>query len=331
MKTIVPPSFRGCVLVRRDGEELLSVAQGFRDLANEMPNRMDTRFPTASAGKAFVATAVMQLIEQGNLSLDASLGELLPFGLGKIDRSVTVRQLLSHTSGVPDYFDESVMDDYAELWADFPNYRIRKNADLFPMFFDKPMLYAPGERFQYNNSGYVLLAAVIEQLTGKEFDEHLQSAVFDPAGMRRTGYYELDRLPGGCANAYIRDEARDEYYANIFSVDAKGTGCGGAYTTAEDVSRFWDALCSGKLVSEKTLRGMTSIQAEAAGEDPYGFGLWLRRRKERILPYFTGCDPGVSFVSLRDPKSGLEITAVSNFGDDVWALRDALLEAYDPE
>lgn len=327
MKNLVPASFRGCVLVRRGGEELLRVCQGFRNLPDELPNRIDTRFPTASAGKAFTAVAVLQLIEQGRFALDDALGDLLPYNLGKIDRSVTVRQLLSHTSGVPDYFDESVMDDYAELWADFPNYRVRRNGDLFPLFFDKPMLYAPGERFQYNNSGYVLLAAIIEQVVGKPFDEHLRAAVFEPAGMNGTGYYELDRLPGNCAGAYIWDESRREYYSNIFSVDAKGTGCGGAFTTVGDAAKFWDALFDGRLLSADSLAKMTSVQAEAAGEDSYGFGLWLKRREDALLPYFTGCDPGVSFISSRDPQTTLEITAVSNFGDNVWSLQRALMEA----
>ena len=326
MKNLVPATFRGCVLVRRGGEELLRVCQGFRNLPDELPNRIDTRFPTASAGKAFTAVAVLQLIEQGRFALDDALGDLLPYDLGKIDRSVTVRQLLSHTSGVPDYFDESVMDDYAELWADFPNYRVRRNGDLFPLFFDKPMLYAPGARFQYNNSGYVLLAAIIEQVVGKPFDEHLRAAVFEPAGMSGTGYYELDRLPGNCAGAYIWDESRREYYSNIFSVDAKGTGCGGAYTTVGDAARFWDALYDGRLLSADNLAMMTSVQAEAEGEDPYGFGLWLKRRGEALLPYFTGGDPGVSFISVRDPQTELEITAVSNFGDNVWSLQRAILE-----
>ena len=326
MKNLVPASFRGCVLIRRNGETLLQVNQGMRDRSNELPNAMNTRFPTASAGKAFVAVAILQLIEQGRLDFEDTLGELLPYDLGRIDPDVTVRQLLCHTSGVPDYFDESVMDDYAELWADFPNYRIRRNSDLFPLFFDKPMLYAPGERFQYNNSGYVMLGAIIEQLTGLPFDEHLQSAVFDPAGMTDTGYFELDRLPGNCANAYIWDEARQEYYTNIFSVDAKGTGCGGAYTTVGDAAKFWDALYGGVLLSDAFVEMMTCIQAEAQWEDPYGFGLWLKRRDEALLPYFTGCDPGVSFISMRDPLTGLEITAVSNYGDDVWALQRAILE-----
>jgi len=326
MRNPVPTPFRGCVLVRKNGETLLQVCQGMRDLPNALPNGMDTRFPTASAGKAFVAVAILQLIEQGRLDFEETLGELLPFDLGAIDPQITVRQLLSHTSGVPDYFDESVMEDYADLWRDFPNYRIRRNSDLFALFFDKPMLYAPGERFQYNNSGYVMLAAVIEQLTGLPFDEHLQSAVFEPAGMKDTGYFELDRLPGNCANAYIWDEARQDYYCNIFSVDAKGTGCGGAYTTVKDAAKFWDALYGGRLLSDAFVELMTCIQAEAQWEDPYGFGLWLKRRDEALLPYFTGCDPGISFISMHDPVTGLEITVASNFGDDVWALQSAILE-----
>lgn len=327
MKTLIPTSFRGCVLVRRDGEALLQICQGMRDLPNAIPNSMDTRFPTASAGKAFVATAVLQLIEEGRVSPETKIGDVLPYDLGRIDRSVTIRQLLNHTSGVPDYFDESVMDDYDALWIDFPNYKIRKNADLFPLFFDKPMMYAPGERFQYNNSGYVMLAAVIEQLTGMPFDAHLRGAVFGPAGMNRTGYFELDRLPSGCANAYIWDAARGEHYTYIFSVDAKGTGAGGAYTTVGDVAKFWDALFGGKLVSPEMLAEMTRVQAEAEGDDPYGYGLWLKRHKGAILPYFTGCDPGVSFVSMYVPEKKMDITAVSNFADDVWAVRDAILEA----
>lgn len=162
MKQCIPESFGGCVLVRLEGRTAFSMSAGLRDLPNGISNNLKTRFPTASAGKAFVATAVLQLIDQGRLSFDDRLGDVLAMeddGIG----GATIRQLLNHTSGVPDYFDESVMTDYAELWTELPNYRIRKNADLFPLFLHKPMMYAPGERFQYNNSGYVLLAAVLEQ------------------------------------------------------------------------------------------------------------------------------------------------------------------------
>jgi len=107
----------------------------------------------------------LQLIEQGKLQFDDTLGTLLDITLNKIDRDVTVRQLLNHTSGVPDYFDESVMDEYEELWTDYPNYKIRHNSDLLPLFADKPMMYPRGDKFQYNNSGYVFLAMIIEKMT----------------------------------------------------------------------------------------------------------------------------------------------------------------------
>lgn len=324
----ISPSFRGCISVRKNGEPILRVGQGMRDLANDLPNTLDTRFPTASAGKAFVATAILRLVEQGRLTLDAELGGLVDFDLNAIDPRITVRQLLNHTSGIPDYFDESVMEDYDALWVDFPNYKIRTSADLLPLFIHKPMMYPRGERFQYNNSGYVMLGLIIEAVTGMPFDAYLNKAVFEPCGMARTGYYELDRLPSNCANAYIWDAARGEYYTNIFSVDAKGTGAGGAYTTLGDVEAFWDGLLGGRMLSDEMLGEMTSIQAEAAGEDPYGYGLWLKRRNGALLPYFTGCDPGVSFVSVHWPKARLEISVVSNFGDDVWAVQDALLDEY---
>lgn len=181
---------------------------GYADLPNERPNRMDTRFGTASAGKAFVAVGVLQLVEKGVIALDSTIGELLPMDWKAIDPQITVRQLLTHTSGIPDYFDESVMDEYEELWVDFPNYRVRRNRDLLPLFIDKPMMYPKGERFQYNNTGFVVLAMIIEQATGMVFDEYLKENVFLPAGMGDTGYFELDRLPRNCANAYIWDEAR---------------------------------------------------------------------------------------------------------------------------
>ena len=142
----------GCVLAKYEN--------GFADLANEIPNTIDTRFATASAGKAFVAVGILRLIEAGRLSLDDTIGNLLDFDLHGNDPGVTVRQLLNHTSGVPDYFDESVMEDYEELWVDFPNYKIRRNSDLLPLFIEKPMMYPKGERFQYNNSGYVMLALI---------------------------------------------------------------------------------------------------------------------------------------------------------------------------
>ena len=96
-------------------------------------------------------------------------------------------QLLNHTSGIPDYFNESIMEEYADLWQNFPNYKIRKSMDLLPLFINKPMMYKAGEKFQYNNSGFVVLGLIIEKITGLLFDEYLNEIIFLPCGMNNTG------------------------------------------------------------------------------------------------------------------------------------------------
>ncbi len=326
IESLVPDGFSGCVSVSRDGSIVFRKAFGYADKANERLNTVDTRFATASAGKFFVAIAVMRLVEEGRLGLEDPIGSILRFDLRAIDPGVTIRQLLTHTSGVPDYFDESVMDEYADLWVDFPCYRIRRSADLLPLFVDKPMMYPAGQRFQYNNSGFVLLDLAIEAVTGAPFDRFLSQAVFDPAGMSSTGYYETDRLPSRCANAYIYDEEREEYYTNIFSVDAKGTGAGGAFTTAPDVSSLWRALLSGGLLPTARVEELLTARIEAEDEF-YGYGVWLAKRNGALVPYFQGCDPGVSFISSLERSRGLEITIESNQCDDVWALERSIYEA----
>lgn len=109
----------------------------------------------------------INLADRGRIKFDDTLGMLLDMPFHEIDKDVTVKQLLNHTSGVQDYFDESVMEEYEELWIDYPNYKIRHNSDLLPLFIDKPMMYPKGEKFQYNNTRYVLFAMIIEKTTGK--------------------------------------------------------------------------------------------------------------------------------------------------------------------
>lgn len=322
VKEMIDRDFRGNVYIIQDREVLCENVTGFADLANEIPNTIETKFASASAGKVFVAVGILQLIEQGKIKFDDTLGRLLDIDLHDIDPDVTVEQLLTHTSGVPDYFDESVMDEYEELWVDFPNYKIRHNNDLFPLFMNKPMMYSKGERFQYNNSGYVLLAAIIEKVTGVYFDQYLAEHVFNRCDMKSTGYYELDRLPARCANNYIYCEDTKDFRTNIFSVDVKGTGAGGAFITVKDIVNFWKGLIEGKLISKELVSKMFQKQSKEGGnakESYYGYGVWIiDNPKGKDLVYFQGCDPGVSFISEYNPNNGMISVLVSNYGDNVW-------------
>lgn len=319
---MIDRNFRGNICIIKDNEVLYENATGYADLANEVQNSLETKFASASAGKVFVAVAILQLIEQGKVQFEDTVGTLIDMDLGQIDKDVTVRQLLTHTSGVPDYFDESVMEEYEELWINYPNYKIRRNDDLFPLFMDKPMMYPKGEKFQYNNSGYVLLASIIEKVTNMYFDEYLQKNVFDVCDMTSTGYYELDRLPAKCASNYIWCEDTKSYRTNIFSVDVKGTGAGGAFITVKDIASFWNGLISGKLLSKEMVEQMLVKQSgdgSDAEEGYYGYGVWIIENKNGMdIPYFQGCDPGVSFISEYNPNNNMISILVSNYCDNVW-------------
>lgn len=325
-------NFRGNIYIIKDNEILYENVTGFADLANEVQNSLETKFASASAGKVFVAVAILQLIEQGKMQFEDTLGTLLDMNLGQIDKDVTVRQLLTHTSGVPDYFDESVMEEYEELWIDYPNYKIRRNNDLFPLFMNKPMMYSKGEKFQYNNSGYVLLASIIEKVTGMYFDEYLQKNVFDVCDMTSTGYYELDRLPAKCASNYIWCEDTKSYRTNIFSVDVKGTGAGGAFITVKDIASFWNGLISGKLLSKEMVEQMLTKQSGDGSDEEegyYGYGVWIIENENGMdIPYFQGCDPGVSFISEYNPNNNMISVFVSNYCDNVWKEMRKIRETF---
>lgn len=322
IKELIDTDFRGNVYIVQDNNVLCESVTGFADLVNEIPNSPDTKFASASAGKIFVAVGILQLIERRKIKFEDTLGKLLDIDLNNIDRDVTVEQLLNHTSGVPDYFNEAVMDEYEELWTNYPNYKIRCNSDLLPLFIDKPMMYSKGERFQYNNTGYVLLAMIIEKVTGLLFDQYLKENIFDVCDMESTGYYELDRLPAKCANNYIYCAETKDYRTNIYSVDVKGTGAGGAFISVKDIICFWKGLLEGKLISRELVSKMLHKQSGDginAEEGYYGYGVWIIDNPDgKDYVYFQGCDPGVSFISEYNPNNGIMSVLVSNYGDNVW-------------
>lgn len=314
-QTLATKHLTGGILFVQQGDEIQYVAVGYRDLANTISIDEHTRFPTASVGKIFTAVGILRLIEEGNLSLDTTIGSVLPFDLHQIDPEVTIQQLLTHTSGVPDYCDESKFPDYALVWKDYPNYKIRSGMDLVPLFIHEPMAFDKGTQAVYNNTAFTLLGLIIETITNQSFDHYLQTILFDPLKMDRTGYYELDKLPDNTACAYIK-EADGRYHSNIFSIDAKGSGAGGAYSTVWDLNKFWHGLFSGKILKPETVQNMLQPYASLEGHQ-YGLGVWL---DEDLKPFVVGVDPGALSQSWYDPNTNTQITIISNFDDNIFPL-----------
>ena len=271
-----------------------------------------------------MAVGLLKLVEQGVLSLEQKLSQWLDMPETLSDE-ITIRHLLTHTSGLPDYFDEAVMNNYAELWQDFPNYNIRHSRDLLPLFMHKPMQASPGERFHYNNAGFVLLGLVVEAATGLDFDMYLKEQIFTTCNLSRTGYYELDCLPEGCATAYFYDTERQTLRSNIFCVDVKGTGAGGAFTTIGDLTNLWKALLQGHLLNKRLTADLLTPQIRCHLNTYYSYGLWLKNTEEwGLQAYIQGQDPGVSCLSGYNLTTDLEITLLSNQGQDVWSIEKAI-------
>lgn len=298
--------FSGVAL--RKTEEVWSAAKGFADRANKRPNSMDTRFGIASGCKIFTAVAVLQLVEEGKLQLEDRLSQLLPDVFPAFD--VTIHQLLTHTSGLPDYFDEEVMDDFEELWIKHPMYRMQTGMDFVPLFAEQPMMFEPGARFHYNNAGFIALGLVVEKLTGHPVTDTIEERVFALAGMERSGYFRLDQLPAETANGYIEEETG--WRTNQYALPIKGGADGGAFVTAADMTLFWEKLMAYELLGEKMTRALLTPYAE--GEDgKYGYGIWIEEQGDKVVKYHVmGYDPGVSFHSGFYPASGTVLTVASN-------------------
>ncbi|HEX5810370.1 MAG TPA: serine hydrolase domain-containing protein, partial [Anaerolineales bacterium] len=197
--------FSGVVLLQRDDGELFKQAYGFANRSWNISNAVDTRFRIASISKMFTAAAVLQLVEAGTLSLDTRVVECLGLENTTIPVEATVWHMLTMTSGIADWFEES--GNWEETWAalcrEHPIYLFRRNADYLPLFVNKAPLFPVGERHQYNGAGYILLGLVIEKLSGISYFDYVRQHIFKRAGMTHSDFLALDDVHAAVAEGYI--------------------------------------------------------------------------------------------------------------------------------
>lgn len=292
-------------------------AYGFANRSERLPNAADTRYGIASGCKIFTAVAVCQLVEQGKLTFETRLADCAGMEFPAFDPAITVHHLLTHSSGVPDYFDEETMDDFEELWRERPTYRMTEVSHFLPLFAEEAMKFAPGERFAYNNSGYILLGLIVEHISGLPFRDYAQTHIFNRCGMADSGYFRMDRLPERTALGYI--DGDKGWKTNVFSLPVVGGPDGGAFTTVFDLDQFWDALLGHKLLSEKMTRRLLSPQIFEDEATAYGYGVWIGMNGQKVrCRYIMGFDPGVSMVSRVYADSGLRVHALANIDGAAW-------------
>ncbi len=169
-------NYHGAILIANGEDVLFREAYGVN--TSNVPNTATTQYDLASMGKLFAATAILQLVEQGKLSLDQTIGELLPEYPNEKAKTIKVQHLLTHTSGLGDYFGPAFFENEAN---------IKRISDFLPYFVNDPVQFTPGEHMRYSNAGYIVLGLIIEAITGQVYNTYLQEYIFHSAGMTATG------------------------------------------------------------------------------------------------------------------------------------------------
>jgi CubicO group peptidase (beta-lactamase class C family) len=293
-----------------------------------VPNNLDTRFDTASVTKLFAAIATLQLIDRGLLTFDTPVVERLGLEDTPLSRDVTVRHLLTHTSGIGDDADEEAGERYEDLWKAKPNYSVVETRAFLPQFVNKPANFSPGEGCRYCNCGYVLLGLLIETISGMIYRDYVRAHVFAEAAMTASDFFRMDRVNHNVAEGC--DPTRDAigqivgWKKNIYSFPPIGSPDSGAHVTVADLDRFLRAVRAGELLSPELTSAFLTPQVVHRTWDTwtqmYGYGLWFYVDQASKVVCFEkeGVNVGVSGLIRYFPDQDIAVTLLSNMEDGVW-------------
>jgi CubicO group peptidase (beta-lactamase class C family) len=325
-KTITPDQPGCALLVREGGRDVHTIGLGVRDLRSHAAIDIETNFRLASVTKQFTATAIMLLVRDGKLTYDTTLPQIFPdFPYG---HRVTIRHILNHTSGLPDY--EELMEHAGKKWT--ADNQIT-DAEVYELLKSAPKLnFAPGSKWSYSNSGYVMLGLIVTKVSGKPFDEFLTERIFRPLGMTQTiAYIKGKNSVANRAFGHAKDGGK------LLQRDQSSTsatlGDGGVYSNLEDLAKWDDALRNHTLLSAAEMRpALTPVRLNDGSvphwdsgpgdTDPlhgkpvqYGFGWFLDSYKGHERMWHYGDTTGFQTAIQRFLKDNLTIAVLCNRTD----------------
>jgi CubicO group peptidase (beta-lactamase class C family) len=288
--------FSGSILVARDGKPIVNKGYGMANIELNVPNTPDTVFRIGSVTKQFTAMAIMMLAERGKLNVNDPACKYLT-DCPAAWQSITVKNLLTHTAGVPNY---TSFPDFAKTAA-LP----ATSAEMIGRFRDKPLDFAVGEKYAYSNSGYYLLGAIIEKVSGKSYADFLQENIFTPLGMRQSGYDVSARVIKNRASGYAKQGGE---FVNASYMDMTLPGAAGAiYSTTGDMLLWDQALYTEKLVSRKALdETFTPVKSN------YGYGWSIGKQFDRQVIGHGGNIFGFASHITRFPADKITVIVLSN-------------------
>jgi D-alanyl-D-alanine carboxypeptidase len=298
---VQPDAPGAAIAVLRDGEFIHRTAYGLADLEWQTPLRADCVFRLASLTKQFTAVAVMMLEERGALSIEDPVERWLPDWRPR-GRRVTLRRLLDHTSGVWRHDSDQIERTLR------PNPPV---AEVLRMIGERDFEFEPGERYRYNNSGYMLLGAIIEAASGRPYEDFLSEAIFEPLGMSSTGILTHERVTPRRARGYVKGRKR---FHNARHDAMNWSHAAGALGSTLDDLAVWDcALRSGRLIRPETLeRMLASTRLNDGGLYPYGFGWGTADYRGCRIFHHTGGISGFASQMLHFRDEALTTIVLSN-------------------
>ncbi|MEW6757337.1 MAG: serine hydrolase [Acidobacteriota bacterium] len=311
--------FDGAVLVADAQGVFFKKAYGMADREWDVPNTPATKFRIGSITKQFTAALVLQLVEEGRLTLDSKLSEVLPYYRKDSGEMVTVRHLLNHTSGIPSL---TQLPSFQEIRARNPH----SVEETVKRFCSGDLQFPPGTQFRYNNSGYYILGAVIEKVAGKPYEQVLRERITGPLKMNGTGYDRgRDILPSR-ASGYQRfpGGVRNCSYIDMGVPFAAGA----LYSTVEDLYQWDRALDSGQVLSDSSKKAMFM-----PGLGHYGLGWYIRKapvgpgNAERLVLSHSGGIEGFTAHLRRLPEEKIFVVVLDNCTDGrLEVIADGILD-----
>ena len=295
--------FAGAVLVAKNGVPIFSAAYGLADRERTTPNRLDTRFRNGSMSKMFTAVAVLSLVQAGKVGLHDSIAMQLPdYPNRLLATKVTIQHLLTHTGGTGDIFGPQFAARRLDL---------RSHQDYLTLYGTRDVLFEPGSRWAYSNYGFVLLAAVIEKVSGQSYYDYLRDHVYAAAGMTSTGAEPEDDETVKRAIGYMKPPRTSIWRPNTDTLPYRGNAAGGGYTTIEDLLRFANALTAHRLLNATYTAMLTTGKVPtSSGQYAYGFNEMMISGVRAVG--HSGGAPGQSGELLMFPESGYVVAVLAN-------------------
>jgi CubicO group peptidase (beta-lactamase class C family) len=293
--------FSGAVLIAKNDNILYEGAWGEASKSFHIKNNIDTRFNLGSMNKMFTATAIMQLVEQGKLRLTDTASKFIDSSWlpVSITNRITVHQLLSHTSGLGSFFNET--------FSNTPRDKLREIDDYKKLLKKDSLVISPGTRFLYSNTGMLLAGVIVEKVSGMSYYDYVRKYIYEPAGMEHTDCYDLDKPQENLAEGYIPDPDGG-WKTNTFIHVIRGGPAGGGYSTVTDLYKFARAISTGKLVSDSSLSAMFTPYTPG-----YGYGFVLENPTAGKIVGHSGGFPGLNSNLSFMPGKGYVIIVMSNY------------------